>query len=223
MTGFDWVLLGFTGFYWVLLGFTGFYWVSPIRNERKTHSFRFERSIARFCTIASRFLWRKNKEKIGRKKTNEKKTRATNDRSTIRRQRHFNQDGRTQTHTHKKEEKNRVKNYDGPSHWNAKPKKKKKKEINRPVVSALVYGDVSTTTTTTATKEEKEKEKRKKADLIKMYLKKKEAKGKEGRRMQIRIRRSRTLEVVKRIPFFSFFLLDRVVVVVVVVFLISDK
>ena len=27
MTGFDWVLLGFTGFYWVLLGFTGFYWV----------------------------------------------------------------------------------------------------------------------------------------------------------------------------------------------------
>ena len=27
MTGFDWVLLGFTGLHLVLLGFTGFYWV----------------------------------------------------------------------------------------------------------------------------------------------------------------------------------------------------
>ena len=27
MTGFYWVLLGFTGFYWVLLGFTGFHLV----------------------------------------------------------------------------------------------------------------------------------------------------------------------------------------------------
>ena len=35
-TGFDWVLLGFTGFYWVLLGFTGFYWVLPGFNRAFT-------------------------------------------------------------------------------------------------------------------------------------------------------------------------------------------
>ena len=29
MTGFDWVLPGFTGFYWVLPGLTGFDWVLP--------------------------------------------------------------------------------------------------------------------------------------------------------------------------------------------------